>query len=464
MQEVKYHSKNKRGFSSIEVILAIVLLSLILLSLASSLSYGIFSQSQANEENKANFLLEEGLEAVSNIKDSAFSNLANGTYGLSISGGNWIFLGTSDSVDGYTRSVQISTIDTNTRQALVTVNWTANGGAGRSINATQRFTDWERVIAPSASWASPSAQSTVDMTGTVDGILVETAGNFAYVVRSGSSSNFSIYNITNLSAPAIQSTISVTGTITDIEISGNYVYLSSTDNTNEIQIINVTNPASPVRTNFGLNGTADANGIDIIGTNLYIVRTNSAEPELIIYNITNPIAPTLLGSIQDANTPSKIIVDGSYAYLSSSANNAELTVYNISNPASITFASGLDLAGSTDATRLAWYGNRIAIIQGTNLQLVNVANPLAPALLGTYAAGVTGTWISGDSTNSYIFFTSAASPHFRVIIVSNPASPTVLGSLTYGGTLNNVYYDSVLDRAFAVGTANAAEFLIYRPN
>lgn len=465
MHEDKLTSKNLKAFSSVEIILAIVLLGLTVLAIASSLSFGIFSQSQANQEAKANFLLEEGVEAVSNIKDSAFTNLVNGTYGLSISGGNWVFLGSSDTVDGYTRNVQVSTIDTNTRQVVVTVSWTANGGLPRSINVTQRFTDWERVIAPPLSWSTPSAQSTIDISGTTDGILVETLGNFAYVVRSGSSSNFTVFDITNLSSPIQLGTISVSGTRTDIEVSGTNVYLSGTDNSQELIIVNVSNPSSLSFTNItNLPGNADANGLDVVGNRLYIVRATSSDPELVVYDITNPSAPTLLGSIQDPNTLSKIIVDGSYAYIASSANSGELTIYNISNPASITFTSGLDLSSSTDGTRLAWYGSRIAVVQGAFIRLVNVANPLAPALLGSYVAGTTATWISGDATNNYIFFTASGSPHFRVINVTNPLSPTVLGSQTYGGTLTNVYYDSVLNRAFVTGNGDFSEFIIYRPN
>lgn len=467
MKEVKSIFKNKNAFSTVEIILSIAVFSLVILGVSSALSYSLHAQADANQESKANFLLEEALEATGNIKDSSFANLINGTYGLAIISGRWAFAGTSDSVDGYSRSVTVTTVDTNTRDVVATITWNRKSGGSRSITATQRFTDWERVITPPNNWALLSVQSTLNLTSGTDALRVKSNGNYVYVAKIGSSANFTVVDVTNLSAPVERGTISVLGTISDMAVSGNYVYLSSSDNNAEITIVNVTNPLSPtIASTINLNGNSDASGVWVVGTTLFITRVVSggADGELLAYNITNPSTPTLISQVQFASNHSRVVVDGNFLYTTSNANNAESNIYNITNPAAITYSSGLDLPTGNDATNVAYYGNAIALNQLNTLRLVNVTNPLAPVLLGSYSPGGTIFSIWGDPSRSYIFMSTSGSPQFRVLNVSNPLSVSIVGSLTYTGNLSDIYFDSTLDRVFAVGSNDTQELVIYRPN
>ncbi len=465
MLKVKLHSKNLRGFSTVEVVLALALISIIAVTLAGSLSYGIFAQSQANLENKANFLLEEGIEAVTSIKDNSYSNLTNGTYGLGLSAGSWAFVGTSDSVDGFTRAVQISTIDAYTKQVTVTVSW-QNSSSSRAIDATVQLTSWERPTATNETWASVSLQSGIDLSGTTDAVEVLQFGNKIFVARTGSASNFTVVDVSNLAAPVIQGTISITGTLADIAAYGNYVYLASSSNTNELNIVDVTVPTAPTLVTVNMPGTANANGVFVLNNRLYLTRSTSTDPELYIYDLTNPASPALLGSAQIAANIFKLLVEGNYAYLASSANNAELTIYDISNPALPAFASGLDLSGNTDAADIARYSLGVALQRGTTISLASITNPLAPTALNSagFAVGATSLSITGDVSLPYIFQADATSTQLTIYDATNAASPTVFGSLAYTGNLNDVFYNPLLDRVFGVGSNNTQEVMIYKPN
>ena len=465
MQKGKLYFKSIRGFSTVEVVLALALVSIIALTLAGSLSYGIFAQSQANMENKANFLLEEGIEAVTSIKDNSYLNLTNGTYGLALTAGSWAFAGTSDSVDGFTRTVQITTVDSYTKQVTVTISW-QNSSSSRAIDATIQLTSWERPTATNETWANVSLESGVDLTGNTDGVEVLQFGNKMFVARSGSASNFTVIDISNLSSPVIQGTISITGTLSDIAAYGNYVYLTSSSDTNELNIVNVTDPNAPSLTTVNMNGTANANGVYVLNNILYLTRSTSAAPELYIYDLTNPASPLLVGSAQIAANIFKLFVEGNYAYLASSANNAELTIYDISTPSLPTFASGLDLATNTDATDIARYSQGVALQRGTTVSLASITNPLAPTALNStgFAVGATSLSIAGDVSLPYIFQADATASQLTIYDVTNAASPTVYGSFNYTGNLNDIFYNPLLDRLFGVGSNNTQEVLIYKPN
>jgi Tfp pilus assembly protein PilV len=100
-----------KGFSIVEVVLSAALFLLIAIALANILIYGEQSSASAGTRARAVFLAEEGLEAVRNIRDASFSNLTDGNHGLAISSGQWVFSGTSDTTDIFTRVINIATVN-----------------------------------------------------------------------------------------------------------------------------------------------------------------------------------------------------------------------------------------------------------------------------------------------------------------------------------------------------------------
>lgn len=461
----RFHIKKNKGFSTVEVVLALAIISLISVTLAGALSYGIFAQSQANMENKANFLLEEGLEATASIKDKSYFLLANGTYGLDVSSGEWIFNGASDSIDGFSRSIQITTIDAYTKQAIVTVNW-QNSSGSRSIDSIIQLTNWERLSATNDTWDNATIEATVNLSGNTDATDVLKFGNKLFIARTGSSNNFTVTDIVNLATPVIQGTTSITGNITDLAAYGNYVYVTSTGNSNELNIVNVTDPNSLSVSVVNLPGNSDANGVYVLDTRLFLTRASSGDPELYIYDLTNPATPTLLGSAQINATLYKLFVEGDYAYISTTANNAELMIYNVSNPATPTLASALDLSGNTDATDIARYSLGVALKRGNAISLVNITNPLAPTALNSagFNVGANSSSIAVGTNHPYIFHSGATADQFTIYDVTNAASPVIVDSIVYSGNLNDIYYDSTVDRVFGAGSDNSIEVVIYRPN
>ena len=131
-----------RGFSIIEVILATALFVLIAIALTNILIYGEQSSASAGTRARAVFLAEEGLEAVRNIKDTSFSNLANGNYGLAVSGSKWIFSGTSDTTGIFTRIINIATVDSSRKTVTCTVTWQQTPQGTGSVVLTTRLTNW----------------------------------------------------------------------------------------------------------------------------------------------------------------------------------------------------------------------------------------------------------------------------------------------------------------------------------
>lgn len=132
---------SNKGFSLIELIIVSSVFTLLATSFVSVYLFSNKVNRVSGDKARAVFLAEEGLEAVRNIRDENFSNLADGTYGLVISGGQWIFSGVNDVTDIFTRSLTISTINTDTKEITSTVVWGA-----KNYSLKTRLSNWTKEV------------------------------------------------------------------------------------------------------------------------------------------------------------------------------------------------------------------------------------------------------------------------------------------------------------------------------
>lgn len=136
----------KAGFSIVEVILSGALLILMVTTFIGAYLYGEESTALAGKSARATMLAEEGLEAVRNIRDSAYANLTDGTHGLTTTSNQWNLSGSSDITDDitdiFTRQVIIATVNSNTKSITSTVTWIQNAQRSGSVTLSSYLTNW----------------------------------------------------------------------------------------------------------------------------------------------------------------------------------------------------------------------------------------------------------------------------------------------------------------------------------
>ena len=136
----------KKGFSLVEVLLAVAVFGLMVTGLAGGLIYGQQSTALAGQRARAVILADEGLEAIRNIRDENFSNLTDGTYGLTTAGNQWNLSGTSDITDIFTRQIVISAVDANRKQLTSTISWQQNPQRAGQIQLVTYLTNWRATV------------------------------------------------------------------------------------------------------------------------------------------------------------------------------------------------------------------------------------------------------------------------------------------------------------------------------
>lgn len=133
----------KNGFSLVEVLLSVAVFALIVTALVGGLIYGQQSTALAGMRSRAAILADEGLEAARNIRDANFTNLTDGTFGLTTTGSQWNLSGSSDITDIFTRAITISTVDANRKQLVSTVTWQQNAQRNGAVSAVTYLTNWK---------------------------------------------------------------------------------------------------------------------------------------------------------------------------------------------------------------------------------------------------------------------------------------------------------------------------------
>jgi type II secretory pathway pseudopilin PulG len=138
--------KQKRGFLLIEILLSVSLFTLLLTAFATVFSYGVESSSLNGSRMKALLLAEEGQEAVRTIKNTNFTALTSGTYGLQYTSGAWQLIASPQTENGYTRSVTITTVSSARKDVVVTVTWQQTPSRTGSLSLRGRVTNWRTPI------------------------------------------------------------------------------------------------------------------------------------------------------------------------------------------------------------------------------------------------------------------------------------------------------------------------------
>lgn len=459
----------KKAFSTIEILLAVGLFSVISLGLTSAIFYTIQSNALLSYKIKASYLADEGIQAVQNIRDASFANLTNGTYGLNIQSNSWTLAAQPDVVDGYTRTIVVSSVDTNTKKIVSRVSWPQQYGEQNFITFTSYLTNWKRTVA-NPTWNSPITASTINMPGNQNALKVLYKDNYAYVLRQVGAPELTVYDISNSASPTSVSSLTINGTSTSMTLNGNFLYITSQDNASELKVVNITNPLSPaLARTYNAPGNTDATGIFVnaAGTTAYLTRKSSSEKEFEILNLST-LAITLTGSLEIGVEINDVRVIGNYAYLAASSNSQEIRIINITIPAVPVASTFINLAGNQNALTLDSFNNNLFI--GTslgNLFIVNVTAPLLPTVTSTYyigtATSVNDIVISSDQTKAFLA-TADTTKEFIALNISTPATPVLLSSINAADILNGIDYNSTLDKVYAVGNSDTTEFSIYSSN
>lgn len=398
-------SRSRRGQSALEVLVALALLGLLATGSAVVLSQAAFESRAADERARAEGLLQEGVEAVRQVRDRDFALLADGTHGLTLVNGLWGFSGTEDVTDGaFRRSATVVSVGDGQKDLTVAVRWTPTVGRDLTRQVVTRLTDWHSPDVPASSncfetlatgdWTSPVTIGTADLGPGNQGTDVVVRYPYAFVSGVAASANkpdLFVYDVSNPASPQILTTLEIgEGGINTLSLSGNILYAVSSNDAKELMVFDTTAPAatSLIAT---LNLSGDADGLAVLAKDdlLVVGRAGSSASEVVFYDVTNPASPSGVGSFNVPDAVNDFATSEEYLFAASTSETEDITVYDIRNPIAPALAAAYDLPDGSPDLSIAYDAPGTLFVGNAANQFVTVdaSDPLALSMLSSVGTG-----------------------------------------------------------------------------
>jgi len=205
-----------------------------------------------------------------------------------------------------------------------------------------------------------------------------------------------------------------------VGVGGNYAYVA--DGGWGTKIFDVTDTTNPIWVYTISEGSYD---LFVRGNRLYIIGGNLA-----IYNITNPLSPTLVGSCAlPTYSGPDVWVDGNYAYCA--CGSYGLQIVDISTETAPVIVGTYKGGVSGLICNSVCVVGDIAYVGENGFRIVDVSNHASPSLISVFDVGSNYAGIKVVGNYAYVakyHNTQGA----RVIDISNSASPSLASSISLG--------------------------------
>lgn len=168
-------------------------------------------------------------------------------------------------------------------------------------------------------------------------------------------------------------------------------------------------------------------------------------------DVSDPLSPVKLSTF---GTASDVEIAGSFAYVANGS--AGLQILNISNPSAPSLAGSYDTTGTARAVHVV--GNYAYVADGlSGLQIINISNPAAPVRVGGY--NTSGDAWGLDVANGYASVADA-SGGLQIIDVRNPATPSLAGNYS----VSNCGFNDVAVSGGYAYVADSYQHMLYVVN
>ncbi|MCK5923270.1 MAG: hypothetical protein KAG66_20190, partial [Methylococcales bacterium] len=275
---------------------------------------------------------------------------------------------------------------------------------------------------------------TYDTPGRAVSVVLSSDGSKAYVADGDS--GLQIVDVSNPEVPKLVSSYEARGSVRSVSLSndGSKAYLAKREA--GMEIIDISNPAAPkLLGNYNENEPGSGARGHVItrialssdGSKAYLA---DALRGLKILDISNPVAPTLLGFYEAPQTINDVTLssDGGKAYLADGING--LRIIDVSNPTVPSELGQYDTHAKASTVTLSNDGSKAYMIEndaaghggiaayGRGLFIVDISNSEAPALLGRYDTGRRGhsVALSSDGSKAYV----PGGHGLKIVDITNP--------------------------------------------
>ncbi|OHB21904.1 MAG: hypothetical protein A2939_01385 [Parcubacteria group bacterium RIFCSPLOWO2_01_FULL_48_18] len=445
---------NQGGQILIEVLIA---LTIIVLSITASYFVTVVSNELILDKrlsDRAALYANEGLGAVESIRDREWQELVAGNHGLSFSGTDWNFSGTSSTVDGFNRQVIITDMATRTKKIEVRVSWTGFPNISRQINGITHVSNWTEEGLLFTQWLNPSSLGSGDLSPSGnEGQDIAVEGNYAYIAAKHASTTVAdlfVFDVSNPASPSLATSINTGSGLHAIYIknSDTYAYALSENDAAGFKVIDISAPTSPtVTSTLNLPGSESNISLFVLNNVAYVgTKNDTTDEEFIIVDISAPAGPAAVGSLEIGADVNGIFVYGNRAYLATSHNSKELMVVDVAATSSPQELGSYDWTDTEDAlsvyveTSARVFLGRERWNSGEELQVLDASNTSSITALGSLEIGDDIHDVLPIEWLAFIA-TGVSNGELQIANISNLTNPTNHSSFNYPQVAMGIDYE-----------------------
>ncbi len=198
--------------------------------------------------------------------------------------------------------------------------------------------------------------------------------------------------------------------------------------------------ATPIQAGtYNASGSQDGWKVQVSGNYAYLVR-NGGSPDFLIFDITIPTTPILVGSVNVGSTPTNLALSGNYAFVIGRNNSSELKIINIAVPSAPTVVGNYNAVGNADALGVDVFGDVVYLTRASSSDpeflVINVANKSAPTILGSLNLDESGNEVT--LSGSYAFVASSSNTQeLQIVDITKSSAPTLASSYDFPGSTVN---------------------------
>ena len=454
------------GIATMEILLAMVILTLALTAVILVLFGGQSVTTDAQTNQEALYIAQEDIEDVRSQSRGSVSDF------------NSITSTPVTSEDIYDKQILVSDISQCTKRVTSNVNWDLEQRP-QAVSLATILTSVDAVIEvggfcgpdsePVSEWWYPNTFVSVDLkdfggpnngTSATSIDLINRDGNKYVVLGTKHSTTGThdvwIFDVTSCvfdddpanCIPTLAGSGNASNTsdgLNDIDSISNFAFAANNENQGQFFAVDLSDLSDPVvAASTSLPGV-DSNGsypqgrkVFYFNDRVYVGINETAGSEFHVYDVSDPANPAHLGELELTHNVHDIIVRGDYAYLATSDNSGEVMVIDISDPSSMIHPdiSGMkfNAPGNYDGNALYLLGSKLYLGRDGNYNdpdihnffILDISNPASITSLGSkyirrnpnISLGILTLVVSGK----FAFMgTDDSNAEFQVFVVDNPA-------------------------------------------
>ena len=221
----------------------------------------------------------------------------------------------------------------------------------------------------------------------------------------------------------------------EVDVDGESLFLADGDEA--VRLVDVGTPSSPAEIlHFDAAGRSAEVGID--GSNIVVANFAKTTNGFRVLDAVNPANVEEIGRFVVTGTTPDVAVNDGQVYLGEQAPNYGLTIAEIQDPQSPALVSHLGFGNPP--TRLDVANGRAYLTFDDRMRIVDVQDPEAPSVLGTFVAGSAfdALLFSVTVAGTTAYLTDFVFHGIRIVNVANPAYPNQIGTYQIPGTVYDV--------------------------